>query len=172
MNDHTKYNITTTYEEGAQSYHASIGFYAYKVDKGILMANIWYGSTTMRILNRSNLYSGDGWRLLGPREISKYVLSDLNGTINPKVNPWELPVNYSDGSQHYSFYQMPHNGLHCFIFVNSSIAFGNEYNAYPDDGIGWSSIDSFNSNIDRYTSFTSLFLYQYVESENATNIYY
>lgn len=167
-NDVIKYNITNAYEEGAQSYIASIGFYAYKVDKGILMANIWYGSTNMRILNRSNLYSGDGWRLLGPREISKYVLSDLNGTINPKVNPWELPVNYSDGSQHYSFYQMPHNGLHCFILNDSSIVFGNEYCR----GIGWSSIDAFNSNQYRYTSFTSLFLYQYVESENATNIYY
>ena len=101
-----KYIITNAYEEGAQSYNASIGFYAYKVDKGLLMANIWYGSTTMRILNRSNLYSGDGWRLLGPREISKYVLSDLNGTINPKINPWGLPVDYGEGRQHYSFYQM------------------------------------------------------------------
>ena len=98
-----KYNITNTYEEGEQSYNASIGFYAYKVDKGLLMANIWYGSTNMRILNRSNLYSGDGWRLLGPREITKYVLSDLNGTINPKVNPWELPVTVNGDYQHYSF---------------------------------------------------------------------
>ena len=170
--DHTIYNITNTYEEGAQSYNASIGFYAYKVDKGILMANIWYGPTNMRILNRSNLYSGDGWRLLGPREITKYVLSDLNGTINPKVNPWELPVNYSGGMQHYSFYQMPHNGLHCFILNDSSIVFGNGYRAYPNDGIGWAGIDSLNGNNFRYTSFTSLFLYQYVESENATNIYY
>ena len=171
-NDYANYNITNTYEEGAQSYNASIGFYAYKVDKGILMANIWYGSTTMRILNRSNLYSGDGWRLLGPREISKYVLSDLNGTINPKVNPWGLPVDYGGGMQHYSFYQLPHNGLHCFILNDSSIVFGNEYHDYPDDGIGWAKIDSFNGNSYRYTSFTSLFLYQYVESENATNIYY
>lgn len=172
QSDYTSYNIINTYEEGAQSYNASIGFYAYKVDKGILMANIWYGSTNMRILNRSNLYSGDGWRLLGPREISKYVLSDLNGTINPKVNPWELPVDYSGGNQHYSFYQMPHNGLHCFILNDSSIVFGNEYRAYPGNGIGWPSIDSLNGNSCQYTSFTSLFLYQYVESENATNIYY
>lgn len=136
------------------------------------MANIWYGSTTMRILNRSNLYSGDGWRLLGPREISKYVLSDLNGTINPKVNPWGLPIDNSGNKEHYSFYQMPHNGLHCFILNDSSIMFGTEYNAYPNKGIGWSNIDSFNSDYYAYTSFTSLFLYQYVESENATNIYY
>ena len=172
MND-DKYNITNTYEEGAQSYNASIGFYAYKVDKGILMANIWYGTTNMRILNRSNLYSGDGWRLLGPREISKYILSDLNGTIDPKVNPWGLPVNYDGGSQHYSFYQMPHNDYHCFILNDSSIVFGNAYPNYPNNtGIGWPSIDALNSNSYRYTSFTSLFLYQYVESENATNIYY
>ena len=171
-NDRTNYNITNTYEEGAQSYNASIGFYAYKVDKGILMANIWYGSTNMRILNRSNLYSGDGWRLLGPREITKYVLSDLNGTINPKVNPWELPVNVRDGLQHFSFYQMPHNGLHCFILNDSSIVFGNGYHAYPNNGIGWTNINAFNGHDYRYTSFTSLFLYQYVESENATNIYY
>lgn len=137
------------------------------------MANIWYGSINMRILNRSNLYSGDGWRLLGPREISKYVLSDLNGTINPKVNPWELPIDYSGGMEHYSFYQMPHNGLHCFILNDSSIMFGREYyNVYHNNGIGWSNIDSFNGNSHAYTSFTSLFLYQYVESENATNIYY
>ena len=126
------YNAANTYDEGATSYPASIGFYAYKVDKGLLMANIWYGSTTIRILNRSNLYSGDGWRLLGPREISKYVLSDLNGTINPKINPWGLPLNY-DGrgtSIHCSFYQMPHNGSHCFIFVNSSIKFGGGYYNY------------------------------------------
>lgn len=170
LSNYDKYNITNAYGEGTQSYNASIGFYAYKVDKGILMANIWYGSTTMRILNRSNLYSGDGWRLLGPREISKYVLSDLNGTINPKVNPWELPVNYNGGDQHYSFYQMPHNDLHCFILNDSSIEFGNEYHDYLGNGIGWP--DSLNSNRYRYTSFTSLFLYQYVESENATNIYY
>ena len=171
--DDTKYNITNAYEEGAQSYNASIGFYAYKVDKGILMANIWYGSTTMRILNRSNLYSGDGWRLLGPREISKYVLSDLNGTINPKVNPWGLPVNYYGGSQHYSFYQMPHNGPHCFILNDSSITCGaGYYNSYNNNGIGWPFIDAFNVNSYSCTSFTSLFLYQYVESENATNIYY
>ena len=169
-NDHTRYNITKAYEEGAQSYNASIGFYAYKVDKGILMANIWYGSTTMRILNRSNLYSGDGWRLLGPREISKYVLSDLNGTINPKINPWGLPVNYG-GRQHYSFYQLPHNGYHCFILVNSSIEFGGAYYA-SNTGIGWPFIDSSNGQPEKCTSFTSLFLYQYVESENATNIYY
>ena len=56
------------------------------------MANIYYGNTTLRILNRQNLYSGDGWRLLGPRELSKYILSDLNGTINPKINPWNIPV--------------------------------------------------------------------------------
>lgn len=175
-NDHTKYIITNAYEEGAQSYNASIGFYAYKVDKGLLMANIWYGFTTMRILNRSNLYSGDGWRLLGPREISKYVLSDLNGTMNPKINPWGLPVNYDGENQHYSFYQMPHNGSHCFIFVNSSIGFGDTYYNYDNNdsakGIGWPFIDAYNGNEYRYTSFTSLFLYQYVESENATNIYY
>ena len=170
--DGNKYNITNAYEEGAQSYNASIGFYAYKVDKGILMANIWYGSTTMRILNRSNLYSGDRWRLLGPREISKYVLSDLNGTINPKINPWGLPVNYDGNFQHYSFYQMPHNGPHCFILKdNSSIGFGNKCSPYYPC-IGWPNIDSFNSNSQRYTSFTSLFLYQCVESENAANIYY
>ena len=173
---HENYNAANTYDEGATSYTASIGFYAYKVDKGLLMANIWYGSTTMRILNRSNLYSGDGWRLLGPREISKYVLSDLNGTINPKINPWGLPVDY-DGrpNSHYSFYQMPHNGSHCFIFVNSSINFGGGYrNRFWNDesGIGWPFIDLFNGSYDKYTSFTSLFLYQYVESENATNIYY
>ena len=55
-NDYTKYNITNAYEEGTQSYNASIGFYAYKVDKGLLMANIYYGNTTLRILNRQNLY--------------------------------------------------------------------------------------------------------------------
>lgn len=138
------------------------------------MANIWYASTTIRILNRSNLYSGDGWRLLGPREISKYVLSDLNGTINPKVNPWGLPINYGGLEQQYSFYQMPHNGFHCFIFVNSSIVFGGSYKNYYNNhaGIGWPNIDSFNCNDYIYTPFTSLFLYQYVESENATNIYY
>ena len=173
------YNAASTYDEGATSYTASIGFYAYKVDKGLLMANIWYGSTTIRILNRSNLYSGDGWRLLGPREISKYVLSDLNGTINPKINPWGLPVNY-DGrgtNIHYSFYQMPHNGYHCFIFVNSSIQFGGGYHNSGNHvnwnlGIGWPFINGFNGAHFDYTSFTSLFLYQYVESENATNIYY
>ena len=123
-NNSISYDVINTYEEGAQSYNASIGFYAYKVDKGLLMANIWYGSTTMRILNRSNLYSGDGWRLLGPREISKYILSDLNGNINPKVNPWGIAVDYyADSSSHYSFYQMPHNGSHCFRFVTSSIRY-------------------------------------------------
>lgn len=169
------YTILTDYEEGTQSYNASIGFYAYKVDKGLLMANIWYGSTNMRILNRSNLYSGDGWRLLGPREISKYVLSDLNGTINPKVNPWKLPVNSDGKLQHYSFYQMPHTGSHYFIFVNSSITYGAGYYNEANNGrggIGWPFIDKINGNDYRYTSFTSLFLYQYVESENATNIYY
>ena len=100
------YTAANSYDEGATAYQAGIGFYAYKVDKGLLMANIWYGSTTIRILNRSNLYSGDGWRLLGPREISKYILSDLNGTINPKVNPWGIAVDYyADSYSHYSFYQ-------------------------------------------------------------------
>lgn len=178
--DRANYPATNTYDEGAISYTASIGFYAYKVDKGLLMANIWYGSTTIRILNRSNLYSGDGWRLLGPREVSKYILSDLNGTINPKINPWGLPWNYSDDANnlHFSFYQMPHTGPHCFIFADSSIEFGNKYS----DGrkaIGWPFIDDYNTFFEGvrfyqywYTSFTSLFLYQYVESENATNIYY
>ena len=175
--DNRNYNAANTYDEGATSYTASIGFYAYKVDKGLLMANIWYGSTTIRILNRSNLYSGDGWRLLGPREISKYVLSDLNGTINPKINPWGLPGNYDarGTSIHYSFYQMPHNGSHCFIFGDSSIVFGGGYYNYMnyERGIGWPFIDVPNGMHDnQYTSFTGLFLYQYVESENATNIYY
>ena len=131
------------------------------------MASIWCGSTTIRILNRSNLYSGDGWRLLGPREISKYILSDLNGTINPKINPWGLPVNYD--SRNYSFYQMSHNGLHCFILSESHIEFGT---VYKWNNLGWPELDWFNRNDDTYASFTSLFLYQYVESENATNIYY
>lgn len=138
------------------------------------MANIWYGSINMRILNRSNLYSGDGWRLLGPREISKYVLSDLNGTINPKVNPWELPIVNSDARQHYSFYQMPHKGSHCFKLNGSSITYSAGYRNHSNgnNGIGWPFINVFNGNDYTFTSFTSLFLYQYVESENATNIYY
>lgn len=169
------YSATDTYYEGATSYKAGIGFYAYKVDKGLLMANVYYGSTTMRILNRSNLYSGDGWRLLGPRELSKYILSDLNGTINPKVNPWGIPVDTDTKNQHYSFYQMPHNGPHCFYLNNSSIMFTTKY--YYSIDIGWSSIDNYNKYFDSianyvHHSFTSLFLYQYVESENATNIYY
>ena len=173
LSNDTRYDAFSTYDEGATDYQAGIGFYAYKVDKGLLMANIYYGNTTLRILNRSNLYSGDGWRLLGPREISKYVLSDLNGTIDPKVNPWKLPVNYNGGFQYYSFYQMPHNGLHCFILNDSSIMFGNRYHNFSgNNGIGWPNINSVNGNNYRYTSFTSLFLYQYVESENATNIYY
>ena len=166
------YTATNSYDEGATAYQAGIGFYAYKVDKGLLMANIWYGSTTMRILNRSNLYSGDRWRLLGPRELSKYILSDLNGTINPKVNPWGLPVNYDGNDSHYSFYQMSHNDPHCFVLNlnNSSIEFGT---VFYGKGIGWGGyVDTFNGGAYRYTSFTSLFLYQYVESENATNIYY
>lgn len=172
------YSATKTYDEGATSYKAGIGFYAYKVDKGLLMANVYYGSTTMRILNRSNLYSGDGWRLLGPRELSKYILSDLNGTINPKVNPWGIPIDCCSKNQHYSFYQMPHNGPHCFYLNNSSIMFGTLYCTLSSDNIiGWSSIDKYNKYRDSgsnmaYYSFTSLFLYQYVESENATNIYY
>lgn len=161
-----------------------MGFYAYKVDKGLLMANIFYGNTTLRILNRQNLYSGDGWRLLGPRELSKYILSDLNGTINPKKNPWGIPaVRDNDGYLlgNFSFYQMPHSGTHCFYYnsASSTIQYSSVYgdtSASQYNAIGWSNIDQTNKNYYDYNlhngPLTSLFLYQYVESENATNIYY
>ena len=154
-----------------------MGSYAYKVDKGLLMANIFCGNTTLRILNRQNLYSGDGWRLLGPRELSKYILSDLNGTINPKVNPWNIPVD--DGAGNFSFYQMPHSDTHCFYCdsalsaIRYTIRYGNVGLGSWICTIGWPNSDQPNKyNGETDGQFTSLFLYQYVESENATNIYY
>ena len=180
----SNYAKTKTYDEGATTYQAAMGFYAYKVDKGLLMANIFCGNTTLRILNRQNLYSGDGWRLLGPRELSKYILSDLNGTINPKKNPWGIPV--SNGVGNYSFYQMPHSDTHCFYCDSalSAIQYATIYGGfdYRTCSIGWSNIDQtnlmayYNPSVNRNSvaggPLTSLFLYQYVESENATNIYY
>ena len=185
----TGYAHAITYDEGATTYQATMGIYAYKVDKGLLMANIYYGNTTLRILNRQNLYSGDGWRLLGPRELSKYISSDLNGTINPKVNPWNIPLSSQPGygTDDYSFYQMPHSGTHCF-YCNSALTiilydtrYGDFSGEYSICRIGWSNIDQTNKQYKRYKKYddrlhdgplTSLFLYQYVESENATNIYY
>lgn len=160
------------YDEGATTYQAAMGFYAYKVDKGLLMANVIYRNTTLRILNRQNLYSGDGWRLLGLRELSKYIFSDLNGTINPNVNPWNLPNNgYGWNTyEYYTFYQEPHNSL-AVITLQSGIKF-------ITDGrlaLGWPMIDRTNIMSDTGAgdrNYVSLFLYQYVESENATNIYY
>ena len=159
-----------TYVEGATTYQAAMGFYAYKVDKGLLMANVIYRNTTLRILNRQNLYSGDRWRLLGPRELSKYIASDLNGTINPSVNPWGLALSYDD--LYFTFYQEPHNILVYITWESSGIRF-NDGNAYVS--LGWPRIDQANKDVtfDRSDkNYTSLFLYQYVESENATNIYY
>ena len=166
-----------------------MGSYAYKVDKGLLMANIYYGNTTLRILNRQNLYSGDGWRLLGPRELSKYILSDLNGTINPKINPWNIPVTVvikGNNTGNFSFYQMPHSGTSCFYYSESTIQYAsmygvNDHRATRYNGLGWSNIDQSNTHLidhgnngstEANCPLTSLFLYQYVESENATNIYY
>ena len=161
------HNWFSGYTEGSTEYVASIGFYAYKVDKGLLMANVVCGHTTMRILNRSNLYSGDRWRLLGPRELSKYILSDLNGTINPKVNPWG--ITDADGDGNYSFYQSSHiaNGHYTPIWSSDIIRFG-----HPGVAYGWENVNTYNDTKPRIIYYTSLFLYQYVESENATNIYY
>ena len=155
------------YTEGSTAYQASIGFYAYKVDKGLLMASIFCGNTTMRILNRSNLYSGDRWRLLGPRELSKYILSDLNGTINPKVNPWGITT---DSYGNCSFYQSSHhitNNQYIPVWHSGIISFNNLGLPY-----GWGNVDEKNNSNYGNKYYTSLFLYQYVESENATNIYY
>lgn len=154
-----------SYNEGVSEIELAMGFWAYKVDKGLLMSHVIGGSTTIEVLNRQNLYSGDGWRLLGPRELSKYILSDLNGTINPKVNPWTVsPDNYTG---RLSFYQMPHTGTHEFHFSANepSIWFGG-YN-----GLGWPNVNIPNNQRGDGSN-TSIFLYQYVESENATNIYY
>ena len=156
------------FTEGSTEYKVSIGFYAYKVDKGLLMANVVCGTTTMQILNRSNLYSGDRWRLLGPRELSKYILSDLNGTINPKVNPWDITTG---GYGNYSFYQSSHHitNEQCTpIWHSDIISFGYYIGAY----YGWGNVDKRNNSNYGNNYYTSLFLYQYVESENATNIYY
>ena len=162
-----------TYDEGATTYQATMGFYAYKVDKGLLMANVIYRNTTLRILNRQNLYSGDRWRLLGPRELSKYIASDLNGTINPSVNPWGLAAGRDwNWDLYHTFYQEPHNSLVCISWESSGIRFNNNRN---DIGLGWPKIDQTNKMNDTKAAdrnYASLFLYQYVESENATNIYY
>lgn len=157
--------IDLTYDEGATEISAAMGFYAYKVDKGLLMAHVIGGSTTIEVLNRQNLYSGDGWRLLGPRELSKYILSDLNGTINPKVNPWTVsPDEYSG---RFSFYQMPHTGTHEFHFsTNGPSIWFSGYNQ-----LGWPNVNKSNNQRGDGSN-TSIFVYQYVESENATNIYY
>ena len=167
------FSSSIPFTEGTTNYTADMGYYAYKVDKGLLMANIRCNNATMRMLNRSNLYSGDGWRLLGPRELSKYILSDLNGTINPKVNPWNIMEQFDDG-KFCTFYQTSHNAgkVPCLNINKNEIGFVD--GAPYDLQYGWQNIDKNNygggNRGDMF--YTSLFLYQYVESENATNIYY
>lgn len=161
-----------SYDEGASEIKLAMGFWAYKVDKGLLMSNVIGGPTNMSKLNRQNLVTGDGWRLPGPREISKYLVSDLNGTLDPTVNPWKVSTDPGSSSQRVAFYQMPHTGTHDYYFSNGpsilighdhnySMSWSSEKNAYADYWHGWGD-----------ASFTSTFLYQYVDSENATNIYY
>lgn len=169
-NASSNYSNKISYNENATTYNANMGSYAYKVDKGLLMANIWYGPITPRILNRSNLYSGDRWRLLGPRELSKYILSDLNGTVNPKVNPWGISTHFGN-RQCFTFYQASHTALTIPCWTSTAITFSSNDRHY----LGWPYPDNTNLNTTfSYGNYfyTSLFLYQYVESENATNIYY
>lgn len=157
-----------TYSETASVYNIAMGFWAYKVDRGLLLANVYNTDTTLRVLNRQNLINGDGWRLLGPREISKYVLSDLNGTLDPIINPWGLPTEAYHGK--FSFYQMPHTGSHEFYFSASgpSIKFND---TGVSNNLGWPNPDRTNNQRSE-PYYTGLFLYQYVDSDNATNIYY
>lgn len=152
------------FHESDAEIRLNMGYYAYKVDRGVLMSNIYAGPTNMSTLNRQNLVTGDGWRLPGPREISKYLVSDLNGTLDPTVNPWKVSTDPNNRRQRVAFYQMPYTGTHGYYFSNGPsilIGHGNDYS------ISWSSEANVGDG-----SFTSTFLYQYVDSENATNIYY
>lgn len=164
-----------SFHESGTEIKLNMGYYAYKVDRGVLMSNIYAGFTNMSTLNRQNLVTGDGWRLPGPREISKYLVSDLNGTLDPTVNPWKVSTNPNNSDQRVAFYQMPHTGTHDYYFSNGpSILIGHDHN----HSMSWSSNNAFYdpSKWSGYyygdTTFTSTFLYQYVDSENVTNIYY
>lgn len=154
-----------------------MAYLAYKVDTGVLISNIYAGPTSMAQLNRQNLVTGDGWRLLGPKEISKYLVSDLNGTLDPTVNPWKVPTELGQHiDRRYTYFQMPHTNIHDFIFSTSDkyrttvppyIKFSSQ------SGIGWSTPGTnYQAGGWGHSAFTSTFLYQYVDSKNATNIYY
>lgn len=164
-----EFPTSCSFHESDAEVRLNMGYYAYKVDRGVLMSNIYAGSTNMSKLNRQNLVTGDGWRLPGPREISKYLVSDLNGTLDPIVNPWKVSTDPDSGSQRVAFYQMPHTGTHDYYFSNGPsilIGHGHRYS------MSWSSEgNGYDGTYGDYT-FTSTFLYQYVDSENATNIYY
>ena len=159
-----------SFHESDAEVRLNMGYYAYKVDRGVLMSNIYAGTTNMSKLNRQNLVTGDGWRLPGPREISKYLVSDLNGTLDPTVNPWNVTIVPANENRYrrITCYQMPHTSGHeyYFSYEGPSILFNHK------DGLSWSSeANAIQYNWGDYT-FTSTFLYQYVDSENATNIYY
>ena len=161
-----------SFHESDAEVKLNMGYYAYKVDRGVLMSNIYAGLTNMSKLNRQNLVTGDGWRLPGPREISKYLVSDLNGTLDPTVNPWKVSTDPNSQGQRVAFYQMPHTGTHDYYFSNGPSILIGHYHNYSMD---WSSNNArYDHSYGNYgdATFTSTFLYQYVDSENATNIYY
>lgn len=165
----------TTYYDGAGTIALAMAYLAYKVDTGVLISDIYAGPTSMAQLNRQNLVTGDGWRLLGPKEISKYLVSDLNGTLDPTVNPWKVPTHFDQSRyRRYTYFQMPHINMHDFIFTSDEYGTVPPYiNFSSRYGIGWSD-PSTNYQTGGWGSptFTSTFLYQYVDSKNATNIYY
>lgn len=166
-----------SYSDGADNIALAMAYLAYKVDTGVLISDIYAGPTSMAQLNRQNLVTGDGWRLLGPKEISKYLVSDLNGTLDPTVNPWKVPTTYSDSFRRYTYFQMPHTNIHDFIFSTRN-EYGTTVPPYikfssQNYGIGWSTPDSnYRAGGWGHYAFTSTFLYQYVDSKNAMNIYY
>lgn len=139
--------------------NVNMGFYAYKIDTGLLMAKLVAGRRSAENLNKLNIYSGDGWRLPGPRELD-YFASDLNGTIDPTRNPWQ--ITYSSQNRSVYWHQTSHRTPVEYEWAGNKVALTTHNAEYA----GWSGTSPW----DGVT--TNMFVYQYVDNDKSTNIYY